>query len=293
MTPKGVVRGYRALQNARVPTNRSVGGVEPSPGVASPGCRTYGAAAYGLYHQAMCGRFTHKFTWKELHDLLARGRWPERLSLAELPEPNFNVAPTQSAPIIRAVAGAGGKVTGIEVVALRWGLAPHWAESPDRGPINARAETAATNAMFRAAFNARRCLVPTSGFYEWQRPPGGAKAPKRPFYITRADGRPLLMAGLWERWGPKDSCTETFAILTTAANEFMSGVHDRMPVVIEPEDAPTWLDPSLPGKDDPDAGRTALTALLRPAAAGVLQMHEVSTSVNNPRSTGEKLLNPL
>ncbi|HYD00193.1 MAG TPA: SOS response-associated peptidase [Phycisphaerales bacterium] len=243
----------------------------------------------------MCGRYTHKFTWKELHDLLAQGVWPQRLAQvtdAALFEARFNIAPTQSAPIVRA-AVHGGKVTGLEVAPLRWGLAPHWSKDSKRGPINARAETVATNAVFRAAFAARRCIVPVSGFYEWKRTqsppliPGAepVEGPKQPHYITRADGRPLLLAGLWERWGKDgddEGCVETFAIVTTTANEFMSQVHDRMPVVLEPESAPRWL--------DPHAEPAALQGLLLPAPDGILQMHPVSPRVNSPRNQGEELI---
>ncbi|MFT3686402.1 MAG: SOS response-associated peptidase [Phycisphaerales bacterium] len=229
----------------------------------------------------MCGRYTHKFKWKELHDLLARGKWPARLAQADeaaLFAANFNVAPTQSAPVIRVATDAGGKVSGVEVVRLKWGLAPLWAKEPDRGPINARAETVASNAMFRQAFASRRCVVPVSGFYEWKKHEGDAK---QPFYITRADDRPLLLAGLWERWGKDDQCVETFAVITTPANQFMSSVHDRMPAVLEPESVAMWLEP----QSDPDK----LTSLLAPAPDGVLQMHPVSTRVNSPRNTGEEL----
>lgn len=242
----------------------------------------------------MCGRFTHKFTWQELHDLLSRGQWPARLAAAnseQLFASNYNVAPTQNAPVIRAIESPApastGAIAGLEVAFLRWGLAPHWSTDPKRGPINARAETVATNGMFRSAFKSRRAVVPVSGFYEWM-PAASEGSPKQPMYITRADAQPLLLAGLWERWGLAANHAdaahrlETFTIITTSANAFMASVHDRMPVILEPESLSRWL--------EPQANPAALQTLLRPAADGILQMHPVSTKVNSPRNTGAELI---
>jgi putative SOS response-associated peptidase YedK len=214
-----------------------------------------------FYTSPMCGRATHKFTWKEIYELLEQGIFPVRLE-AELAA-SYNMAPTQSAPIVRQTDGH------LEGLLAQWGLRPAWA-TEKLAPINARAETVETSPMFRAAFRARRCLVPVSGFYEWQ---VLDKKTKQPWYIYRADGKPLLFAGLWEM----HSARENFTIITTRANPFMGLVHDRMPVVLEPEQAHAWLRSSDP-------------ALLRPAADGVLAAHKVSTRVNSPKNNEPSLI---
>jgi putative SOS response-associated peptidase YedK len=153
------------------------------------------------------------------------------------------MAPTQAAPIVRQRDGAR------VLEFAKWALTPPWAAGA--GQINPRAETAATNAMCRSAFKNGRCVVPASGFYEWQRLDASPKPRKQPWYIHRADGAPLLFAGLRERG--KDG--DTFAIITTDANGFMRPIHDRMPAVLEPKSVTAWLaepDPALlaPAADD-------------------------------------------
>ncbi len=213
----------------------------------------------------MCGRATHKFTWKEIYELLEQGIFPVRLE-AQLAA-SYNLAPTQSAPIVRKIDGH------LEGLLAQWGLRPAWSTGK-LAPINARAETVETSPMFRAAFRARRCLVPVSGFYEWQ---ALDKKTKQPWYIYRADGKPLLFAGLWELGGEKDSARENFTIITTRANDFMGQIHDRMPVILEPEQAHAWL-------------RAPEAALLAPAADGVLTAHRVSTRVNSPKNNDPSLI---
>ncbi|MGQ0626585.1 MAG: SOS response-associated peptidase [Phycisphaerales bacterium] len=192
----------------------------------------------------------------------------------------YNLAPMQDAPVLRMPGG-----TRRVLERRRWGLVPGWAkdESIASRLLNARSETAATTAAFRGAMRARRCVVPADGFYEWQAIPGG----KRPHYIHRADGRPLLFAGLFEDWpagpqgdpagaGPADQRVRTFTILTTGANDFMRALHDRMPVILEPEDLPAFLDPDRDG--------AAVTPMLRAAPDGVLEAHPVSSRVGNVRN---------
>jgi putative SOS response-associated peptidase YedK len=154
---------------------------------------------------------------------------------------------------------------------------PRWVKHPKnaRHPINARAETVATNPMFRTAFAERRCLVPADAFYEWKVEPGG----KQPFAIARRDGEMLAFAGLWEHWRSDDGeIVRTFAIITTDANAPMRTVHDRMPVILEPEDWMAWL-------EGPDPG-----ALLKPAPDDVLRLWPISRAVNSPRNNGPELL---
>jgi putative SOS response-associated peptidase YedK len=207
--------------------------------------------------------------------------------------PRFNVAPTQAVPIVRNRAAAERRRLTIlrradgtaerELVTARWGLIPPWARDPAIGSktINARAESVAEKPAFRAAFRARRCVVPASGFYEWRR---RGKGPRWPYLIRRRDGQPMGFAGLWETW--TDPATgevvTTCTIVTCAANELMAELHDRMPVILGPEDYEAWLDPS-----DPRG-----TGLLRPCPAEWLEAVPVSTRVNNPRNDDSGLIQP-
>jgi putative SOS response-associated peptidase YedK len=196
--------------------------------------------------------------------------------------PRYNVAPTQTMPVI--VQRADGTR---EMVQMRWGLIPSWAKDPTIGSrmINARSETAAEKPAFRSAMQKRRCLVPISGFYEWQKRSAGGK---QPYYIHRADGEPIALAGLWESWTNSETGekVETFTILTTNANDEVAPLHDRMPVVIEQEDFGKWLDPAM--HDSAKASE-----LLQPAADGVLAMHPVSSRVNTPKNDDAALIEPV
>lgn len=214
----------------------------------------------------MCGRFTRDYSWRQVHDFLDL-RFPDQLDLSE----SYNVAPTQESPIVRAEDDALG------MAMATWGLIPSWSKDRSIGArmINARSETAAEKPAFRSAFARRRCVVPVSGFYEWQKRESGSK---QPYYIYRADGEPLLFAGLWERWGGGDEVVESFTILTTEPNEMMAVVHDRMPCVLEREEVVRWC-----GESDAAGAR----AMLRSAADGVLAMHPVSTRVNNARKNND------
>jgi len=204
----------------------------------------------------MCGRYTHKFTWKEIHRLLS-------LTTPELQfEHSYNVAPTQRAPVVRDLEMGRG----IELAV--WGLKPAWSDGKV-APINARAENVATSPMFRSAFTSRRCVVPVSGFYEWRRVSGS----KQPWYITRADAEIMFLAGLFEIG---DEGT-TFTIITTTPNTLMGTIHDRMPAVLEPESVARWL-------AEPDV------SLLRPAAEGVLMAQPVSNRVNSPKNNDATLI---
>ncbi len=192
--------------------------------------------------------------------------------------PRWNVAPTQDAPVARL--GADG---GRELAALRWGLVPYWAEDPSIGGkmINARAETVATKPAFRAAYKARRCLVPADGFYEWQIV--GPARPKQPVLFRLKDGAPFAFAGLWERWLPPTGGTlETFTVITTNANEIMAQFHQRSPVVLAPESYEQWLDPKA------DAAN-----LLRASPSEWWQATRVSTWVNDVKHDDEKCVEPI
>ncbi len=197
------------------------------------------------------------------------------------PTPNFsprwNVAPSTAAPVVRLHPDTRARHLDL----LTWGLLPHWAKDPKatRQPINARAETAAGSPMFRDAFVRRHCLVPASAFSDWQAIDGT----KRPWAIARADGAPLVFAGLWEGWRGNDGTViRSFVILTTDASPPLRDLHERMPVILEPQDWPLWL-----GEAEGNA-----TSLLRPSAAE-FRIWRISTAVNNVRNDGPDLLAPL
>ena len=197
--------------------------------------------------------------------------------LGDDPGGHYNVAPTDDASVIvekgdrRAVAR------------YRWGLVPHWAADPSIGSrlINARAETVGSSNAFRESLARRRCLVPVDGFYEWRR----ADGKRQPFLIFAPDGGPLALAGLWSGWHDPDGgeVRRTFTIVTTAADEFMARIHDRMPVVLPADAWAAWLDPAL---DDPGEAQ----GILGRATAVDLAAHPVSTLVNNVRNDGPELL---
>ncbi|MEO1128723.1 MAG: SOS response-associated peptidase [Planctomycetota bacterium] len=182
--------------------------------------------------------------------------------------PRFNIAPSQAAPVLRLARDGA-----LSMDALRWGLVPPWGTPSTRAPINARCETVSTKPMFREAFSRRRCVVPATGFYEWQ----GARAPKMPWYIHPFDGQGFLFAGLWETGGDG-----TFTIVTTEANDALRDLHERMPVVLQPAQAERWLDP----KTD----REEVLRLLRPAADDAVSMHRISRRVNDVRNDDASLM---
>ena len=202
----------------------------------------------------------------------------EAAALDEL-GPRYNVAPTQPIPVV--VEREGGR----SIELHRWGLVPSWAKSAAAGArmINARAETVASSSAFRAAFLRRRCLIPADGFYEWQRAAGGGR--KQPFLIHTPADDPLAFAGLWAPW--RDPASGQWllsaAVVTTAANELVARLHDRMPVILPREVWALWTDPEL--RDEP-----LLEDLLRPAAAELLMLTPVSPLVNNANNEGPELL---
>lgn len=223
----------------------------------------------------MCGRFTLKTPASLIAEL-----FDVRIDPGLELRPRYNIAPTQPVAAVRTSPTAGDR----ELVLLRWGLIPSWAADMKIGAslINARSETVASKPAFRQAFRKRRCLIPADGFYEWQKQAAGAGGKKQPFCTTLRDGRPFALAGLWERWArpgetPGDVPLETCTILTTDANELQRSVHDRMPVILRPEDYAVWLDPQVQSPEQ-------LTPLLQAYPAAEMQMRLVSTLVNNARN---------
>jgi len=170
---------------------------------------------------------------------------------------------------------------------FRWGLVPSWAKDVSIGTklINARAETVAEKPSFRTAFKRRRCLIPASGFYEWQRNATG-NAAKQPYFLRRKDKKPFAFAGLWETWrAPDGSELPTCTIITTKPNALVQQIHDRMAVILREESFRDWIDPS-PGTD-------ALLELLTPFPADLMEMIPVSRAVNTPRNDGPELIAPV
>jgi putative SOS response-associated peptidase YedK len=217
----------------------------------------------------MCGRYSIFLPADELAERFD-------VTVPEAYHEHYNAAPSQSLPVVT-------NHDPDRVAHQQWGLIPEWADDGFSGLINARAETAAEKPAFRDAYQRRRCLVPADGYYEWTDEGGDGKQPYR---ITRADGEPFAMAGLWERWTPAtrqsglsdfggdsreetdDDPVETFTILTVEANAFQSRYHHRMPVVLAPDEERAWLE-----SPDPD--------LLDPYD-GDMDAYPVSTRVNSP-----------
>lgn len=233
----------------------------------------------------MCGRYAHfKGLDREERAALREGEFSDiglEWDPSYLFEPRYNVAPGDTASVIRQHDGKG------RVGALRWGLIPFWAKDEKIGyrTINARSETAATKPSFREAFVKRRCLVLANGFYEWKPVPG--QKWKQPHFIHAPERDLLLFAGLWERWRPRDGRDplETFTILTTQPNATVAPLHDRMPCIIDPAAYEAWLDPSL------DEAR-AIQAFLHPAPEGLLATYPVTRFVSNANNEGVECIQP-
>ena len=232
----------------------------------------------------MCGRFVSTATPSQLADYLRADE-----IRTEALDPSWNVAPTDAVYAVAERRSAEDDDESRRLLGTyRWGLVPFWAKDPKVGArmINARAETLETK--FRRTFERRRCLVPADGFYEWEKLEGGGK---QPWFIHRADGAPMVFAGLWEVWKPEgasddDEPLRTCSIITTDANELLARIHDRMPAVISPHDWDLWLDRSV---TDP----AALRHLLAPADARQFDMFEVSTAVNSVRNNSGELVTPI
>ena len=192
---------------------------------------------------------------------------------------SWNVAPTHEVPVVRRNPDTGARHLDL----LTWGLVPHWTRelASARRPINARAETIGQLPMFRHAFRSRRGIMVADAYYEWQTADDGKT--KLPFAIARIDGQPLALAAIWEGWrGPDGSLIRSFSLLTTAARDGLTAIHDRMPVWLEPADWQVWL-----GEQDGDPA-----ALLNPAPDGVLRSWRVSPQVNSVRNNDATLVDP-
>ena len=222
----------------------------------------------------MCGRFTLLVPGEEL---------AEHFDVEETPSlaPRYNIAPTQPVAAVRFNRDRGRR----ELLHLHWGLIPFWAKDTSMAGrmINARSETVAEKPAFRAAYKYRRCLIPASGFYEWQKQNGH----KQPYYIHHAEAQPLALAGLWEHWqGADGSEIESCTILTTRPNDKIRPLHNRMPVILNTQDYEVWLHSDGQNMDE-------LQHLLRPAPEEALEAYPISTYVNNPQNEGPRCVAPL
>jgi putative SOS response-associated peptidase YedK len=215
----------------------------------------------------MCGRYVISLTLDQLSELFET---EDRPNFA----PSWNGAPTQTLPVVRR-----GKAGEQRLSLIRWGLVPSWSKTGPDGSkplINARSETAAEKPTFRAALSRRRALIPADGFYEWSKREDGSK---QPWYITRADDAPMVMAGLWERWGEGEERVDSFAILTQEAGPDIAHLHHRSPVFVEQSDFDRWLDPQT----DPSRFFTV-------EPGGRFKARQVSDRVNKVRENDEHLL---
>ena len=214
----------------------------------------------------MCGRFAFYSPAEATAALFGVDAAPEV-------QPRFNIAPTQYIAAVRE-----GEDQQRELVMLRWGLVPFWAKDPSIGNrmINARAETVAEKPSYRAAYRHRRCLVLADGFYEWQR----QNDKKTPHFISLASGEPFALAGLWENWKDRESdeTLQTTTLITMAANDFMTPLHHRMPVILQADTADEWL-----------AGSTDLLDSIAERTPR-LRAWPVDRRVNNARNEGEELI---
>ncbi len=228
----------------------------------------------------MCGRFTLAVDPADLMELLPGFALPAERELL----PRYNIAPTQE---IAVVPNTGRN----QIEFFRWGLVPSWAKDPKIGNrmINARSETLAEKPSFRVAFRRRRCLILADGFFEWRKETAKAKTP---LYVRLKAGKPFAFAGLWEVWSPQDetapdaapllSCT----IITTTPNSLLEPIHNRMPVILDPDAYDLWLDTREQSPNE-------LTGLLRPYPAEQMTAYPVSTTVNSPKNDSPACVAPV
>jgi putative SOS response-associated peptidase YedK len=218
----------------------------------------------------MCGRYALFGPSSRHGDYFQTGRWPEFSD-------RFNIAPSTWVPVIRQ-APDGGRVADL----LRWGLVPHWAKDESIGAKlnNARGETVAEKPSFRSAYQRRRCIVSAMGFYEWQAVPAERK---QPWFIHLKSGQPMALGGIWESWtSPNGDIIRSFCIVTVGPNEIMAPIHDRMPVILKPEDWLAWLSPATE--------MMRVSPLVKPAPSGTMEAWPVSRRLNSAREDTEDLI---
>lgn len=215
----------------------------------------------------MCGRFTLKSPGRIKFDRVDDSNLPPLF-------PRYNIAPSQK--VLAVVPNDGVR----EAAFLQWGLIPSWSKE-STGFINARSETIEDKPSFSESFQKRRCLIPADGFYEWQR--SGKIA--QPYFFHMRDESPFAFAGIWDRWQRDGKVIASCAIITTAANELLTSIHDRMPVILPPESHDRWL--------SDDSKPVTLRNLLAPYPASEMMSHPVSYDVNHPKIDDEYLTRPV
>lgn len=229
----------------------------------------------GVWHTAgMCGRFTQHYSWSEVQAFLSVFGAPQNL------RPRYNIAPTTMVDVVRLTA-EGAR----ELLRMRWGLIPWWWKKPLTelpATFNARAEGVAQKPMFREAFRSRRCIIPASGFYEWTEP----KSARQPHLFTAGDGSPLLaFAGLWEHWRNPETGEEVLSctMIVSGASTWMEAYHDRMPILLGPQQFDRWLSGEMGAEE------------LRPAAENALREWRVTPAMNRTGSGDDdpSLVEPL
>ena len=219
----------------------------------------------------MCGRYVIEISAdlvRKVFGVVDVPQWTAR----------YNVAPTQMVPVIRQ-RGDGTR----QLVLMRWGLIPSWAKEVGEGPINARAETVNEKPSFRHSFRQRRCILPATGFYEWQK----VDKHKIPHFVRLKNQMPMPFAGIWDSWrAPDGQVVESCAILTTAANGAVGSIHERMPVILHPDEFGQWLD-----REQHD--QATLMPLLAPYPSDCLEVYPVSTLVNSVANDQPECIAPL
>jgi putative SOS response-associated peptidase YedK len=223
----------------------------------------------------MCGRYRLSRRKQIIEEQFDVDPWEDDWN------PRYNIAPTQPVPVIRQ----NPKQPVRELSLMRWGLIPNWARDASiaTGTINAKSETAATKPAFRDPLKFRRCLIPADGFYEWKR----MGTSKQPFCFEVNDGGLFAFAGLWDGW--KDASgrwVKTCSILTTTPNAVTSAVHDRMPVILDPDSYDLWLDPAMQNV-------VTISELLKPYDARLMRCYPVSTRINHVVNDDEECSRPV
>lgn len=224
----------------------------------------------------MCGRYSQRQSAEVIAKAFAVDNVPAL-------EPRYNVAPTQSVPTVLQPSVSKNR----QFKMMHWGLIPKWAKDSKIASklINARAETVAEKPAFKSAFRKRRCLVLADGFYEWQQQEN--KKQKQPYYFRLKDEQPFAFAGLWEQWeNPSGEVVNSCTLLTTDANELMRPIHNRMPVILNPNDYERWLDPDV---KEPEP----LQPLLRPYSTQEMLAYPVSTAVNRPSNDNAECIKSI
>ena len=219
----------------------------------------------------MCGRYVIEISAdlvRKVFGVVDVPQWTAR----------YNVAPTQMVPVIRQRGDSTS-----QLVLMRWGLIPSWAKEVGEGLINARAETVNEKPSFRQSFRQRRCILPATGFYEWQK----VDKHKIPHFVRLKNQMPMPFAGIWDSWrAPDGQVVESCAILTTAANGAVGSIHERMPVILHPDEFGQWLDRE---QHNP----ATLMPLLAPYPSDCLEVYPVSTLVNSVANDQPECIAPL